>query len=385
MQKNYILKMPKKVFGGKESLNKIKDIITEVGCKKILLLTDEGIYKAGLIDRILPKFNNKGIDIKLINNIPTEPKVNEVNIIYQHAKKIEADMLIAMGGGSVIDVTKLIAVLKTSKYSIYDIVKDSRIIEKGIITLMIPTTAGTGAEATPNAIVTIPEKEIKVGVVNDNLIADYVILDPSLTLELPKKITASTGIDALAHALECYISKKANPFSDIFALKAIELIFNNLEKAYNDGNNLEARNNMLLASFYGGVSIATSSTVAVHALAYPLGGKYGIPHGVSNAMLLAEVMAFNKDEIVDKLACISDQINKDYIDKSTDEKAKFVIDSIFRLVKSINIPDNLKECGISEKDINSMVKGASKVTRLLNNNPKKMTKKDIYNIYKKLI
>lgn len=383
MTKGYMLRMPKKVFCGTNCLNNIKDVIYETNSKKILLLTDKGILNAGLIDKVMSVLESMEITVEIISDLPTEPKVKEVESIIEKIKNVEVDLMIAVGGGSVIDVTKLLAVSKVSSYRVSEMVKDSNIIEKGVKTLMIPTTAGTGAEATPNAIVTIPEQELKVGIVNDHLIADYVILAPELTTGLPKHITASTGIDALAHALECYISKKSNPFSDLFAIEAIKLIFNNLEQAYNNGDDLEARSNMLRASFYGGVCIASSSTVAVHALAYPLGGKYGIAHGVSNAMLLAEVMNFNKSEIEDKLSTIADVLDMSCDNK--ENKAQAVINAIYTLVENINIPNNLEQYGIGEEDIDDMVEGAAKVTRLLDNNPKKMTKEDIKNIYKKLI
>lgn len=383
MTKGYMLRMPKKVFCGTNCLNNIKDVINEIKAKKILLLTDKGISNAGLIDKVMSVLESLEITVELINDLPTEPKVKEAEAIVEKIKNVEVDLMIAVGGGSVIDVTKLLAVSKVSSYKVSEMVKDSSIIEKGVKTLMIPTTAGTGAEATPNSIVTIPEQELKVGIVNDHLIADYVILAPELTTGLPKHITASTGIDALAHALECYISKKSNPFSNLFAIEAIKLIFNNLEKAYENGDDLEARSNMLRASFYGGVCIASSSTVAVHALAYPLGGKYGIAHGVSNAMLLAEVMNFNKSDIEDKLSTIADVLNMRCDNK--EDKAQAVINAIYTLVENINIPNNLEQYGIGEEDIDDMVEGAAKVTRLLDNNPKKMTKEDIKNIYKKLI
>ena len=183
--------------------------------------------------------------------------------------------------------------------------------KKCVKTLMIPTTAGTGAEATPNAIVAVPEKELKVGIVNDAMIADGVILDARMIKSLPGSIAAATGVDALCHAIECFTSKKRNPFSDTFALQAFEMIVKNIEKACDDPGAMEEKSNMLLASFYAGVAITASGTTAVHALSYPLGGKYHIAHGVSNAILLAPVMKFNEPACRARFALAYDRLAPD--------------------------------------------------------------------------
>ena len=173
--------------------------------------------------------------------------------------------------------------------------------------VLIPTTAGTGAEVTPNAIVGVPEKELKIGIVNENMIADYVILDARLIKNLPRKIAAATGVDALAHCIECFTSNKANPFSDMYALEGCDLILNNIEKACDDPEAMAEKNRMQMAAYYGGLAITASGTTAVHALSYPLGGKYHIAHGVSNAILLAPVMRFNEPACRDRLAQVYDR------------------------------------------------------------------------------
>ena len=204
---------------------------------------------------------------------------------------------------------------------------------------------------------------------------------------MPPKVTASTGMDALCHAMECYISKKANPLSDTYALRAINLIARSLRKAYKNGADIDARHDMLLAALYGGMCIASSSTTAVHALAYPLGGKYHIPHGLSNAVLLPHVMQFNLDATVDKFRDIAQAMELDVLGISAVEAAQKMIDNLFDLVKELKINESLqlKERGISLADVDVMVEGAAKVTRLLNNNPKPMSREDMRNIYLKLL
>jgi alcohol dehydrogenase class IV len=216
------------------------------------------------------------------------------------------------------------------------------------------------------------------------MMASYVILDPMMTLKLPKAITAATGMDALAHAIECYISKKANPFSDTFALKAVNLIAKSLRTAYNDGENVAARHDMLLGAMLAGICIATSSTTAVHALAYPLGGKYRIPHGLSNAILLPHVMKFTMDAAEEKFRDIAVAMDLPVAGLSVREAAEKMIENLYSLNSDLNIQVDLAAKGITEHDIDFMAEAALKVTRLLNNNPKALSRDDISEIYKKL-
>lgn len=200
-------------------------------------------------------------------------------------------MLIGIGGGSVLDGVKLLSVMRTNDSSIRDMLGVNLVTKLGLPTILIPTTSGTGSEVTANAIVTIPEDELKVGVVSEYLLPALAVLDPELTISLPPKLTASTGMDAFTHAFESFISNKANPISDVFAAEAMRMIASSLVDAYENGYSLEARESMLLGSMYGGMALSSSGTAAVHALAYPLGGKFGIPHGVANAMLLPHVIS----------------------------------------------------------------------------------------------
>ena len=247
---------------------------------------------------------------------------------------------------------------------------------------MIPTTCGTGSEATCNAIVAVPEEQSKKGIVNDSMIPDYVVLDSNMIRKLPKSIVAATGVDALAHVVECFTSKKATPFSDTYAAAGAKLIFHNIREAY---NNMEAKSNMMTGAFYGGVAITGSGTTAVHALSYPLGGKYHIAHGVSNAILFAHVMEFNKDTCSKRLAILCDAVYPELAGKSEDEKAQYMIDQIADIVKVTNIPTDLKEFGVKPEDLDFLVDAGSKQQRLLVNNMKELSLDDIRNIYLKVL
>jgi alcohol dehydrogenase class IV len=198
-------------------------------------------------------------------------------------------------------------------------------------------------------------------------------------------VTASTGMDALAHAIECYTSKKANPFSDTFALKAVSLISKSLRRAYREGQNIEARHDMLLGALFGGMCIATSGTTAVHAMAYPLGGKYRMPHGLSNAVLLPHVMQFNLDATEDRFRDIAVAMGLDVAGLTMRQAAQKMIDNLYALNGELNIPSGIAAYGVMDADLDTLVEAASKVTRLLDNNPKKLTKSDMQAIYRRLL
>lgn len=217
------------------------------------------------------------------------------------------------------------------------------------------------------------------------MIPDYVILEPQMIAGLPAPLVAATGIDALAHAVECFTSNKATPLSDTYALAGAKLIFGNLEKAYKNPDALEAKSNLMLGAFYGGAAIAGSGTTAVHALSYPLGGKYHIAHGVSNAILLAPVMAFNKDACIDRLAVLCDAVFPEFSYRDAEGKADFMVKKIEELVENINIPTDLGNYGVSMDDLEFLVDAGGKQQRLLANNKKALSREDIRNIYLKVL
>ncbi|MBR3001740.1 MAG: iron-containing alcohol dehydrogenase, partial [Oscillospiraceae bacterium] len=284
-------------------------------------------------------------------------------------------------GGSVIDATKLVSMLLHSDLTVKDLLDDPSRARKQVPLLVIPTTAGTGAEATPNAIVAVPEKELKVGIVNSEMVADYVLLDSRTTKNLPRSIAASTGVDALCHAVECYTSNKANPISDCFAIRALEMIMKNIVPACDDKEALEAKEQMLIASFFAGIAIAASGTTAVHALSYPLGGKYHIAHGVANAMLLTPVMRFNEPVIAPKLADAYDRCYADGKDLTEAEKADRFITKMEEIVRHLDIPTDLTKFGVPREDLESLVESGMDVKRLLNNNMREVTADDARAIY----
>lgn len=385
MLEQYTLKMPHSVYSGKNALDNIKTIITG-DVHKIAVFTDKGIRGAGLLDLPMKRVEALGKEVVIFDDLAVEPTYEQAQAIVDQFKESKADFIIAVGGGSVMDTAKLASVLATNEYGVKDLLDNPGMAKKIVKTLMIPTTAGTGAEATPNAIVAVPEKELKVGIVNDAMIADYVILDAEMIKKLPRKIAASTGVDALCHAIECFTSNKKNPFSDIFALQAFEMIMNNIEEACDNPEALEAKNNMLIASFYAGVAITASGTTAVHALSYPLGGKYHIAHGVSNAILLTPVMKFNEPVCRPLFAAAFDRLSPKGVQAvAEEEKSLWIVNRMAEIVNHLEIPTSLKEFGIGDGDLETLVAAGMDVQRLLVNNMRPVTADDARKLYMEIM
>jgi len=383
----YNLKMPHAVYGGENAMDNITAILKATGVKKVAMFTDRGIEGCGLFELPEKAVRAAGVDYYVLDDLPAEPSYMAVQKLVDEFKKQGADIIVACGGGSVMDAAKLASVLVTDEYGVKELLDQPGMAQKCVPIILIPTTAGTGAEVTPNAIVAVPERELKIGIVNEHMIADYVILDARMIKNLPRSIAAATGVDALCHAVECYTSNKANPLSDTFALQAADLILNNIMDACENPDAMTAKNNMQIAAFYGGLAITASGTTAVHALSYPLGGKYHIAHGVSNAMLLVPVMHFNEPVIRERLADIYDRAchEENRSAHTAEEKSAWVIRRMEEIVRNLNIPTSLKEFNVPETDLDLLVESGMQVTRLLVNNMRKVTPEDARSIYQQIM
>lgn len=378
-------KLPSCVYAGEGSIEKLREILRKEEAKSILLFTDKGIIAAGLLKLVTDELDADGIRYTVFDDLKAEPAYTDVEKVMAEVSRAEGDFIIAIGGGSVMDAAKLVCMLRGAAYTIRDLLKDPAIGKKYLRMVMIPTTCGTGSEATCNAIVAIPEEETKKGIVNDVMIPDYVLLDPRTIAKLPGAIVAATGVDALAHVVECYTSKKATPLSDTFALAGAKLIFANIRRAYQDPEDVEAKSAMMLGAYYGGAAITASGTTAVHALSYPLGGKFHIPHGVSNAILFAHVMEYNLEACRVQLARLCDAIAPELYTKPELDKARYVIDQIADIVKVTDIPTDLSRYGVSREDLEFLVSAGSRQTRLLVNNRRELSLDDIREIYLKVL
>ncbi|MBQ4841076.1 iron-containing alcohol dehydrogenase [Bacillus safensis] len=375
------------IVSGAGSLDLLGEKLDSLGLSRltsIFILTQPSIVSLGYADHIKRELAKKGIASEISTEIKPEPTEENIEDVFHTFLRGEHDAIIGIGGGSVLDAAKILAVLKTNDQPISALVGTNLVEKRGVPTILIPTTSGTGSEVTPNAIVTFPEKELKIGMVSPHLLPDLVILDPALTLNLPKSITAATGMDAFTHALESYISNKANPFSDMFALESMRLISGSIQEAYHHGENLKARENMLVGAMYGGMALTSAGTAAVHAMAYPLGGKYKISHGVANSMLLPHVTAFNADHIIGRLEHVARAIGLAGA-HTKQELAERVIHQIEEWTADLHIPQQLKAFGVSKEDVPALAQAASEVKRLMDNNPKPMSVSDIEQVYMKLL
>jgi len=305
-------------------------------------------------------------------------------IIYEAEKVVKehhVDVIIGIGGGSSLDIAKVTAISATNDGDITEYFGIDLVKQPGLNTILIPTTAGTGSEVTPIAILSDTREKLKKGVVSAYLLPSVAILDPGLTLSLPPKVTASTGMDALIHAIEAYTSIHATFMTDMLAVKAIELIYNNIRAAYANGMNIAARGNMLRGSMLAGIAFANAGVTAVHAFAYPIGAEFHIPHGVANTIMLIPVMKFNFLGNLSKFAALAGIFGENVSGLSKRKAADLAIETLTVLAEDLNVPKNLREFGVEEKHIPELAEGAMKVTRLLANNPRILTLKDAKEIY----
>lgn len=379
--KEITLLQPQKIVFGTNCIGKFVNDYLKLGLNRLFIITMPVIRP--LISNMVERLNKNGIHIEFYEKICNEPSITDFDVLMAEAKKSGADSFLGIGGGSILDITKLVATLIDSNQKIEDLFGIDLINQKGKWFACMPTTAGTGSEVSPNAILLDEKDSLKKGVVSQYLIADAAYIDPKLTWSVPAKITAETGMDALTHCIEAYTNKFAHPIVDMYALQGIKLIANNIFKAVTDGNNVESREAMALGSMYGGLCLGPVNTAAVHALSYPLGGEFHISHGLSNAILLPSVMKFNYTANPKKYADIAIAFGAKR--GTTDEETALNgVDYITNLSIKCGIPTSLTEIGIPQEAVSRMAKAAMKVQRLLKNNPREVTETDACDIYNNL-
>jgi alcohol dehydrogenase class IV len=380
--KPFVFSTTKSIISEIGAIERIADICLTLDISNPLIITDQGIVDIGLMKPLNTAFKHAGKEYFCFDQVVADPPEHIVLSAVTYAKELEVDGIIGFGGGSSLDTAKLVALLANSDEQLADIYGVDAIRGKRLPLILIPTTAGTGSEVTPIAIVTTGDTT-KAGVVSATLLPDIALLDANLTLGLPSHVTAATGMDAMVHAIEAYTSAiKKNPYSDLLAKQALTLLSNNILEATFNGTNVEARQAMLLGACLAGQAFANAPVAAVHALAYPLGGHFHIPHGLSNALVLVQVMNFNLSHCADLYAelapSLSDTIS---LDGSNQQIAQALIDFIASLIKQLKLPVSLAAMGVGESDINTLAKDAILQTRLLVNNPKSVTLEDVKHIY----
>ena len=379
--KQITLLQPQKIVFGTGCIQTLVEDYKKMGLQRLFVLTAPPIRP--LIEDTLAELKSAGVNIEVFQDIVAEPTVNDFKKILEVARQFKADSVVGVGGGSVLDVTKLIAAFINSDQQVEDCFGTGFIKQKGLWFACLPTTAGTGSEVSPNAILLDERDHLKKGIVSPFLIADVAYVDPKLTWTVPAKVTADTGMDALTHCIEAYTNKFAHPSVDIYALQGIRLIAANLEKSVKNGQDQEAREALAFGSLYGGLCLGPVNTAAVHALSYPLGGEFHIPHGLSNAILLPSVMKFNMPANIKRHAEVAIALGCQP-GKNDEETAQRGVDFIYQLADAVGIPKKLTDLGIPMTAVDGMAQAAMQVQRLLKNNPREVTEQDARDIYNSL-
>jgi alcohol dehydrogenase class IV len=351
--------------------------------KKVLIVTDPGIIRAGLLEPILPLLKKAGIPTALFDQVEPDPHIEIVDQALARLKEEKCNMVIGLGGGSSLDIAKLAAAMAVNPGHISDYFGVDLLVRPGLPLICIPTTAGTGSEVTPIAILSDAAEHLKKGVVSSHLLPGLALLDPLLTLGAPPAVTAFTGMDAMIHAIEAYTSVNANGLTDHLAFRAIELTSGNILTAYARGEDLNARAKMLEGSLLAGMAFANAGVTAVHAFAYPLGGEFHhIPHGLANAVMLPHVLRFNMLGNLPKFADVASALGVAAGELTNRQAAEEGLEVIEELMTDLEIPSRLRDMQVPEDAIPKMAQGVMKVTRLLANNPRRITLQDAERIYR---
>lgn len=350
-----------------------------------LLVSDPIISKIGYVDECRKYLEDAGVTAFVYTNIDSEPTDVHVEEALNICRENNCDVIVALGGGSCLDTAKAVAVMVNNEGYIGDYVGGKKeIVNAPLPLICLPTTAGTGSEVTDVTVVTNTSENIKMMIKNSAFLPKVAIVDPYLSKTVPPKVTAATGIDALCHAIEAYISRSSQPMTDTLALSAIEKIINNIETAYNNSSDIHARDQLALAAMEAGVAFSNASVCLVHGMSRPIGAIFHVPHGISNAMLLPAVLEFSKDHCVERLAAIGRLIDKKLEQVNNDIAANETIEQVKQLCRNLNIP-NLKRYGIDEKQFEEHLEKMAEdaiASGSPGNNPRIPNKEEIIELYR---
>lgn len=372
-----LLQPPRIIFGNACAVQSV-EFLTQRRTRRVLLVTSRSVRPQ--IDFLFEALHQAGITAVETSFIPPEPTLEFFNSVLRPAQAADLDAVLGVGGGSVIDVAKLVAALVDGEQTAAQVFGINLVQGRKKTLVCLPTTAGTGAEVSPNSILLDEAAELKKGVVSPQLVPDAAFVDPLLTVMVPPAITAATGLDALTHCLEAYANKFAHPIVDNYALAGLKLISANLLRAVRDGGDLEARAALALGSLYGGLCLGPVNTAAVHALAYPLGGRFRIAHGVANALLLPHVCRYNFSAAPERYAEIATALGVER-NGSNLTTAEHGVDFLTRLSRDCGVPQTLSGLNIPREAIAPMAQAAMQVTRLLKNNLRTLTEADAAQLY----
>lgn len=383
MRQIKVFRIPSVVITGFGASKKVGAEVRKRDCTKSLIVTDKNLAKTKILKSVRTFLDSEEISYEIFDQILTEPTIDYVEQGLEKYKQAKCDCVVAVGGGSSIDTAKAISIMTSNPGSIRDYEGLNKILNPGVPLIALPTTAGTGSEATIFTVITDIKRDVKMLIGSPFLLPYAALIDPLLTISMPQKLTAATGIDALTHAIEAYVSVKAQTLSDIFALSAIKLLAGSLRQAWANGENLEARASTMMGAFQAGVAFSNSSVALVHGMARPLGAYFHIPHGLSNAVLLTSVVEFSILGNPKKYAKIAEAMGERIKELTVNEAASKASKAIHHLIEGIKIP-TLRGLGITKKKLKEVVDRMAEdaiASGSPANNPRKVTKDEIIELY----
>jgi len=382
IEKVTLFRTTKRILIGPGSIEKLGVEAQLLKAKKVLIITDPGVIQAGLLEGVKTSLQAVGISFLIFDGVEPDPRIEVVEKSVQSARKEGIDLIVGFGGGSSLDIAKVTSIMITNSEKIDSLFGIDLVPNPGVPVILVPTTAGTGSEVTPIAILSDTKEKLKKGIVSAYLFPEVAIVDPKLTIGLPPSVTAFTGMDALTHAIESYYSINATDLSDLLAFRAMELLSKNIRMAFAHGENLVARSNMMEGSLLAGIAFANAGVGAVHAFAYPLGGEFHLAHGLTNTLMLPYVMRYNILGCPHKFAQMAKAFGEKVEGISELVGAEIAVRFVERLSDDLRVPRRLRDVGIPEDAIPRLAEAAMKVTRLLANNPRKLTLEDAVAIYR---
>ncbi|WP_338665805.1 iron-containing alcohol dehydrogenase [Pararoseomonas sp. SCSIO 73927] len=360
---------PPRIEFGSGTLSALAPWVAERGLKRVLVVADA--FNAGRVDLLgLPG------EVHVFGEVKPEPDLPNLEKVLAMAEAVKPDLVIGYGGGSAMDLAKLVAVLPGSGQTLHDVVGPEKVRGRSVALVQIPTTAGTGSEGGTRSLVTDPATQNKLAVQSRHMLADFAVVDPDLTMTVPPAVTAATGVDAMAHCTEAFTSRKAHPIIDLYALEGIRLVGKYLGRAVKDGSDKEARAGLALASMYGGFCLGPVNTTAGHAVAYPLGTRHHIPHGLACALIFPHTLAHNAPAVPEKTALVLEALG---LPASTDPKA--VLEGTHAFCERLGVEMRLSRLNVPRGDLGTMATEAHAIRRLLDNNPRDLSRDEILAMY----
>lgn len=378
MEKTYIFQFPRKIIFGINSSKTVGSEVKALNGSRVLLVTDNNLRALGVTREVEETLSDEGLVFEVFSDVEAEPSLEVAESIAEFARNGKYDIVVGVGGGSVLDMAKVASIAVTNPGLMRSYVGVDLVKKPGLPKILIPTTAGTGSEVTRVAVITLEEEEVKSAIISPYLLSDTSIVDPKLTLSMPQKIAASTGLDALSHALEAVMAVNANPLTDALALQAIKIICEYLPRSYSSGD-LESRVNMSLGSLMAGMAFANSWVCLGHALAYSFSVAYRVPHGVSCGLALPYAFKFNMPAISHKIPQIAEAIGLPREKVAGDimyNLGEMILHKLLNLLRDLNMPRSLKDIGVPESDIRKIAGKLLTFTRLIQRNPRNISKED---------